>query len=106
MESNRNNLVAETGGVDAAVDRSAIPPAIVDRDVWLDSLADVHSEMDRRFDTLNRRIARAESRHNSWTDMPDEVRGLLVMLAVYVGVSIILPMIGEWVSKWRAQHSS
>lgn len=91
------------GEADAA-SASPAPFALADRDRWLEAMADMHEEFGRKYEGVMRRLARIE-RQSFLRQMPEEVKGLLVMLTLYVGIAYVLPMIGDLVIKWRQQQS-
>jgi hypothetical protein len=107
MQSNSNDVTGrKTGEVEGGAALPLASPAPAQdageiRSLVFSALADVEERCDRRVDAVGKRIARLERR--SIFSMPDEVRGLLVMIAVYLAISVILPLIGEWAREWRSR---
>lgn len=64
------------------------------------ALADVESRADRRHESISRRLSKLENR-SSMFDVPEEVKGFLVMLTLYVGVTFVLPELIRLVREWR-----
>jgi len=72
-----------------------------ERERWLDAMADMQLQADRRFESHSIRIARLE--RSSGVAIPEEMKGFLLMLGLYIGVQLLLPFVVETVARWRSQ---
>lgn len=116
MENILKVAAGDNGGPDRAKDTgSPLPSPLMDvsnlpvlevqdagelRSQLFSTLADVEARADRRHESLTRRIQKLENRGGLF-NMPEEVKGFLVMLSLYVGVTILLPELARLVREWR-----
>jgi hypothetical protein len=91
----------ESGGAASVPSAPGERDPAEDRNAWLTVLADMHDEYTRRCDSLSARIAKVEKK-SLVANLDPEIKALALMLAFYVGVSYVLPLIGELVRKWHA----
>ena len=85
----------------ASASAPALDQHIIERNQWLETMADYELQTERKYESLNRRIGKLERRHGGLFDMPEEMKGFLVMLALYVGVTVVLPELAALVRKWQ-----
>jgi len=79
-------------------------PILSERERWLDTMADMQSQSDRRYEGLSNRVTRLERK--SAFVIPEEMRGFLLMLGLYIGVNLLLPTVIEMVERWRRHSDS
>jgi hypothetical protein len=101
MDQENINLAKanEAGGAeDTELDSSA--PR--ERELWLDTMADMQLQSDRRYASLSRQVQ--ELKRQQGSGIPDEMKGFLLMLGLYIGVQLLLPLVVEMVSEWRIRR--
>jgi hypothetical protein len=92
----------ETGGADREELKSSIAPSAPgEREQWLDAMADMQIQSDRRYNALNIRMTRIERK--AGLEIPEEMKGFLLMLGLYIGVQLLLPLVIEGVQAWRSR---
>jgi len=94
-------------GAPGGADNSSGAPEILEkefREYWLDTLADMDSRNDRRYESLARRVTRLESKGSGFA-MGDETKMIMVYVGLYIAVVVVLPMVLDEVGKWRARSS-
>ncbi len=89
----------EAGGVAGELKSSIAPSAPGEREQWLAAMADMQVQGDRRFESLSTRLARLERKVG--LAIPEEMKGFLLMLALYIGVQLLLPLVIEGLERWR-----
>jgi len=85
-------------GEGEALDRSLVPAD--ERERWLDTMADMQAQADRRYDSIMSRLGKLERKGS---ETPEEMKTLFMMLTVYVGVYLLLPFVLEQVEQWRSR---
>lgn len=99
---NLDNERDETAGAgELGEDRSLAPR---ERERWLDVMADMQTQSDRRYESISRRIAAIERKAGG--AIPDEMKGFLLMLGLYIGVQLLLPLVIQMVDEWVRSRSS
>jgi len=95
----------ENGGAGELKD-SLAPPSVPpgEREQWLDAMADLALQSDRRYENLSARIAKLERKIGF--AIPEEMKGFLLMLGLYIGVQLLLPLVIEMVERWRERSRS
>lgn len=94
----------ESGGAREQELKSSLAPSVGgEREQWLDAMADMQLQSDRRFESLSIRCARLERK--AGLQIPEEMKGFLLMLGLYIGVQLLLPLVIETVERWRSSRS-
>lgn len=75
-----------------------------ERERWLDTMADMQIQADRRHKYLSDRLKKIEERLG-W-QIPEEMKTFLLMMALYVGVQLLLPFVIDQVEQWRSRSRS
>jgi hypothetical protein len=88
--------------VDVAGAGEGAAPVMGERERWLDTMADMQAQADRRFEGMSARIQRLERKSGSLA-IPEEMKGLFLMLSIYVGVQLLLPLVLDVITEWRKE---
>lgn len=102
-------METETGGVAPGAPENSGFDDGESRNAWLDCLADLSGDISKvsdKTDALSLRVARLERRKGFFSNLDPEVKGLAVMLSLYIGVAFVLPLAGELVRKFWAHEDS